>query len=337
MSKKTVITINLIALLAGAVSYSAYSDPVPYKTEDIYKKYPLLFNEYDHILADYPGVKYLYPGSFSIDAEDNVYIQYVFEPKQKDNVLVCYNSSGKYKGYYRIPSGGKGGGGEGVVVTTNELNMKSIYVVSNYGALQKYNMDSRFYGDELVKEQDFPVNVYNQFSVNEKYWLIESHVGERNISSTRNKLKVYSRNFRLEKDIELPMMYSGYIVSDATSDAKDYNKRQGVALGADFFVASYGGFFFPKMQSTANTYQGVRLFDLNGRMQWERIFKPNEMIKNLKQLGLSVSRIENEGVVVKGNIIYSMYIYSDRLHKNVSQHEGIIILKDQAKSLKSGD
>lgn len=148
-----------------------------YTHSDVYMKLPLLFSDYDEVLSDYIGAKYIYPGSFSIDENNNVYIQYIFEPKQKDNLLVCYNNQGTYLGYYKIPNGGSGGAGEGVAVLKNEIGLRSVYVVSNKGVLQKYNLDGRFYGDSLLKEYDFPMSVYTQFSINNKYLLIESVQG----------------------------------------------------------------------------------------------------------------------------------------------------------------
>ncbi|MDW4618374.1 hypothetical protein NQ307_27315, partial [Escherichia coli] len=73
-------------------------------------------------------------------------------------------------------------------------------------------------------------------------------------------------------------------------------------------------FYYSKMESTYNTYQGIRVFDFSGKHLSEKIFHPNEMMNVLKKMGLTVSRIENEGVIVKNNTIYSMYIYSDRYH-----------------------
>ncbi|EFC9518932.1 hypothetical protein FGY18_26420, partial [Escherichia coli] len=170
-----------------------------------------------------------------------------------------------------------------------------VYVVSNTGTLQRYNMVSSLYGDRLFKERDFSINAFNQFSMSQDYWLIEGYESERSIKYSRNRLELYSVSGDLLRVIYLQNNYSGYIVSDASPDAKNYNKRQGIALGDGFFVASYGAFYYSKMESTYNTYQGIRVFDFSGKLLSEKIFHPNEMMNVLKKMGLTVSRIENEG------------------------------------------
>ncbi|HGW7196077.1 TPA: hypothetical protein ACNRFU_005430, partial [Escherichia coli] len=56
-----------------------------------------------------------------------------------------------------------------------------VYVVSNTGTLQRYNMVSSLYGDRLFKERDFSINAFNQFSMSQDYWLIEGYESERSI------------------------------------------------------------------------------------------------------------------------------------------------------------
>ncbi|HFM1703098.1 TPA: hypothetical protein ACG6BA_005419, partial [Escherichia coli] len=141
--------------------------------------------EYDDVLSQYDGAKYLYPSSFALDDDNNIYIQYIFEPKQKDNILVCYNKKGNYLGYYKIPSGGRGGAGEGLAIIQDYNGFNVVYVVSNTGTLQRYNMVSSLYGDRLFKERDFSINAFNQFSMSQDYWLIEGYESERSIKYSR--------------------------------------------------------------------------------------------------------------------------------------------------------
>ncbi|TYY23484.1 hypothetical protein FCG52_023595, partial [Escherichia coli] len=135
---------------------------------------------------------------------------YIFEPKQKDNILVCYNKKGNYLGYYKIPSGGRGGAGEGLAIIQDYNGFNVVYVVSNTGTLQRYNMVSSLYGDRLFKERDFSINAFNQFSMSQDYWLIEGYESERSIKYSRNRLELYSVSGDLLRVIYLQNNYSGY-------------------------------------------------------------------------------------------------------------------------------
>lgn len=107
-------------------------------------------------------------------------------------------------------------------------------------------MVSSLYGDSLFKERDFSINVFNQFSMSQDYWLIEGYESERSIKYSRNRLELYSVSGDLLRVIYLQNNYSGYIVSDASPDAKNYNKRQGIALGDGFLLLVMVLFTTPK-------------------------------------------------------------------------------------------
>lgn len=88
------LRLNSVFILAVICSIQICSAAIlskSYSHNDIHITLPLLFNEYDDVLSQYDGAKYLYPSSFALDDDNNIYIQYIFEPKQKDNILVCYN------------------------------------------------------------------------------------------------------------------------------------------------------------------------------------------------------------------------------------------------------
>ncbi len=88
------LRLNSVFILAVICSIQICSAAIlskSYSHNDIHITLPLLFNEYDDVLSQYDRAKYLYPSSFALDDDNNIYIQYIFEPKQKDNILVCYN------------------------------------------------------------------------------------------------------------------------------------------------------------------------------------------------------------------------------------------------------
>ncbi len=317
------VLLFLVLLLSMA---SMASDKINDGHLAIYMKLPLLFNDYNGLLKLTRG-DYIYPGSFTMDDENNVYIQYILEPKQNDNIIVSYDKHGKYLGYHKIASGGKGGAGEGIAVIKNESGKKIVYVISNNGMLQSYLLSDQPFGGNLPRKSSVFLNGYNQFSFYNGNFIIESYDGPRTVKNSRNNLVIYSKDLDVIRRITLPTEYSGYIVKYSNSTASRFNKRQGIALSAHFFVASYGAYYSHEMSETPDTFQGVRVFSLSGRMLYEDIIKPKLFMSYLINNNLSVSRVENEGVFVDDEYIYQMYVYSDRYHQATSRKEGIVILK----------
>ena len=308
----------------------AKDNVIPYSKKDAYVRLPLLFKGYDELINMYSGSSYIYPGSFAMD-DNYIYIQYVFEPKQKDNVIVLYDHQGKYKGYFLIDSGGKGNAGEGLSIQAIDNFNTRIYVASNNGFMKAYLFQHNFQKKRLEKISEKYIGVYNQFSYRNGRWLIEHYNNQRDIHINRTDLNLTDDYFNVIREIKLPLSYSGFITNDANKDAKLYNKRQGLALGDFYFVAGYGAFYYSKIKASKNTYQGIRVFDLSGGVIYQKIIEPQVFINTLIKNGFNASRIENEGVFVSNNnkIIYSLYVYSDRFHKKTATREGIVILMDE--------
>lgn len=302
----------------------------PYTKDHIFITLPLLFKDYNQLIKNYQGSKYLYPGSFTMDKE-NIYLQYVFEPKQKDNVIVWYDSKGNYKGYFLIDNGGKGNAGEGLAIVRKNKCVSEVYAASNNGTLIGYRLKHDSPTVRLERFNEKQVGVYNQFSYRKGRWLIEHYDTDRSIYAQRTDLRITDNDFNILHNIKTFLEYSGYITSRSSSDAAMYNKRQGLALGDIYYAASYGGFYFSKLTPTKNTYQGIRVFNLYGDLIFEKIIEPSVLINTLSNIGYHVSRIENEGIFISSDnrIIYSLYVYSDRSHKEISTKEGVLILMDR--------
>ena len=76
------LRLNFVFILAVICSIQICSAAIlskSYSHNDIHITLPLLFNEYDDVLSQYDGAKYLYPSSFALDDDNNIYIQYIFE------------------------------------------------------------------------------------------------------------------------------------------------------------------------------------------------------------------------------------------------------------------
>lgn len=305
---------------------------ISYTKNDILIKLPLLFSDYDKLLGDHSD--YIYPGSFDIDNAKNIYIQYVYQPKNDKNIVVKYDKQGNYVGFFLIQNGGKGIAGEGIHVTSN--NGKEVALVSApNGELQYYDISNKYLDNTSPLLKSEKKDIYNQFSLSKSGLLVEKSDAKHSLSNPRNTLIFYPSKNNDRIEITQNIEFSGYITANAEANAENFNKRQGLALGDGFFVASYGAFYFNKIPQTQNTYQGIRIFSMHGDLINEKIFPPRVIMAFLHNNRMGVSRIENEGVSLSrdGKIIYSMYIYSDRKHPEVAKKEGIVILQDYVNKL----
>lgn len=329
------LTIFTSPAMAGNISTDHKTDAHPiFNKNNIFLKLPLIFKDYNNLLKSTPSADYIYPGSFYIGRDNKVYIQYVFNPKVTNNIIVVYSNKGVYEGYYIIDNGGAGVAGEGLVVTKNADNVMTLYAGSTAGTMKSYNLEHVKYGDTLESNSDRHLGLYNQFTSYNNTWLIESISRVGKVVS-RTNLTYLDGGFNKIKSIKLDIDDSGYITDKTTSDAKDYNKRQGIALCGDFLVAGYGAYYSKVVQGTTNTYQGIKIFDLNGNVLSKYMYNPEKLISSFSTIGLNANRVENEGVACSenGRNIYSIYIYSDRKHKSVASKEGIAIFKSDMSDL----
>ncbi len=80
------LRLNSVFILAVICSIQICSAAIlskSYSHNDIHITLPLLFNEYDDVLSQYDGAKYLYPSSFALDDDNNIYIQYILSQNKR--------------------------------------------------------------------------------------------------------------------------------------------------------------------------------------------------------------------------------------------------------------
>lgn len=320
---------SLLPFLANANSIESGPDSNNiFNSKSLYLKIPLLFKDYNHLLTSEPAAKYIYPGSFYISNNGKIYIQYIFDPKTTNNVIVVYSPKGIYEGYYLISNGGPGVAGEGLVVAKNKDNEMTVYAGSTNGVLKSYSLTHAKYGDLLKINQSYAIGLYNQFTFHNQKWLIES-IDRSNDVISRTNLVYLDSYFNPLNKIRLELQDSGYITDKTTRNAKQYNKRQGLGLCGDYLVAGYGAYYSKVVQDTTNTYQGIKLFNANGKNLSQFMYNPKKLISIFSSMGLKATRVENEGVACSSNgrNLFSIFIYSDRKHPSIAEYEGIAIFK----------
>ncbi|HAN8229954.1 TPA: hypothetical protein IF960_001849 [Escherichia coli] len=289
---------------------------------------PLLFPEYDAIMAANPSATYMYPQGFCV-SEDLIYITYPFEPKQTNNVVAVFNISGIYQGYFYVQAGGPGFAAEGIVVTS-DYGPKKMFVGHTNGILREFNMEGALYGSNLPLVQNHDVGLFNQFSYRRGIWLVEQNAPEVGQKITRTVLAVFDSGFNRLSTITLPLHDVGYVTKSTSPYAPYFNKRQGIAVGDNYFVCGYGGFIADGAGSAGySEYQGSKVFNPDGTKRTESMLHPQAMMDLMKAAGLNVTRIENEGVCVSqdGKSIYSLYIHQERTGSE-PYNSGLVIFED---------
>lgn len=294
-----------------------------------YDKLPLMFDGYQKLIRQYPKSQYIYPGSFTISKSNDLYIQYIFQPKQKTNIIVKYDKGRNFSGYVLISNGGRGVAGEGLAIVKSPSGVESLVVGSNHGKIQFYDLARDFEGQRLHKNSEVNVGLFNEFAHYRDKWLVEANDGNMSLQNPRNKLVLLDAKFNVIKEIDQPLEYSGFITDYATHDAKQHNKRQGLSLGDNLFMSGYGAYYQRGKPQTLNTYQGYRVFDINGKLIQDNVSPPSVFFDKNSWLK-DYTRVENEGVYFDAdrNLISAIYIYLDRKHPELAQKEGILITYD---------
>ncbi|ELL7319459.1 tail fiber domain-containing protein [Escherichia coli] len=288
---------------------------------------PLLFPDYDTVLAAQSGAEYMYPQGFVVTGE-KIYLSYTVEPKQTRNVIVQYTTSGEYEGYYYVDNGGRGVVSEGLVVTTDYGGLR-LFMSGENGLLKQFSLDGAISGSVLPLIDEHDVGVYNQFSYRKNRWVVEQSAPEVGGLITRTVFAVYDFQFRRTGTFTLPLHDSGYITESTDSYARRFTKRQGIAVGDDYIACSYGGYFNTGASAGFNQFQGVKVFSPDGVKLQESILHPQKMIDVLTSQGFTPSRIENEGICISddGGSIYSLYIFLERGLPQAYQ-KGIVLMKE---------
>ena len=317
--------------------YSAKNDIFTNHQRKIVATMPLLFPDHDAIMATNPSATYMYPQAFCV-SEDLIYITYPFEPKQPNNVVAVFNISGIYQGYFYVQAGGPGFAAEGVVVTS-DYGPKKMFVGHTNGILREFNLEGASYGSNLPLVQNHEVGLFNQFSYRKGIWLVEQNSPEIGQTITRTVLAMFDSNFNRLSTITLPLHDVGYVTESTSPYAPYFNKRQGIAVGDNYFVCGYGGFITDGAASAGyNEYQGSKVFNPDGTKRTESMLHPQAMMDLMKAAGLNVTRIENEGVCLSedGKSIYSLYIHQERTGTE-PYNSGLVIFEEYSTDKNSID
>lgn len=109
-------------------------------------------------------------------------------------------------------------------------------------------------------------------------------------------------------------------------------KMQGVAWGDNRFYASFGAPYVPGYSRKLSAkWQGIAMFDRSGKLLASRVVDPDSMRASLQQaIGYRPTCVENEGVAVADDAVYSIWITlgpKDR-EKPGNGGKGVVLMRE---------
>lgn len=293
---------------------------------------PLIFPDYDAILAANPTWTFIYPGSFTIGDDDKIYIHYgPSDNSSTKRFVVVYSSSGSYLGYLQTDSGGTGtfnsAVSEGIIVTSYYGGLK-MFLGSFDGFLFEYDIASVVYGSSITKSAQHQVGLYNQFSFLNGLWAVEQNAPSLGQYRQRNAIAYFNSAFANIGHTQLSVFDSGYITSTTTPYGELMTKRQGLCLAPGVLLGSFGGVFITGTTTEAPTnYQGVKAFSCDGTKILETLASPTKFIAALIASGRGSTRIENEGICYHKGQVFTLWVDTDR-SQAFSATGGVLITKE---------
>lgn len=301
--------------------------------KEIVFELPLLFPDYNAILAAHPTWTYIYPGAFTRGDDGKIYIQYGPNSSAAvERFVVVYSATGTYLGYYQTNSGALNSGNfafaaEGVVVTSYYGGTR-LFVGDAFGSILEYDITSAPYGSTLTLMSSHQVGLYNQFAFLNGVWAVEQAPPSSGHWVQRDVIAYFNSSFVMMGHTQLSMQDSGYVSVNVNDYGSRMTKRQGLALAPGVLLGGYGGVFISASTVEAPTnYQGVKAFAADGSKMVEALSSPSKFIAKLIADGRPSTRIENEGICYYGGDVFTLWINTDRAQPN-AHTGGVLITKE---------
>lgn len=297
---------------------------------------PLLFPDYDAILAAHSDWTFIYPGSFCIGDDGNIYIAYgPSNNAATERFVVVYSGEGEYLGYLQTNNGGTGVNGSAVsegIIVTNYYGSLKLFLGSYDGNLAEFDISAVTYGTTISYTALHQVGLYNQFSFHNGMWAVEQAIPSLGINRQRNTIAYFNSAFALTGFTEFSPYDAGYITATTTDYGSLQTKRQAICLAPGVLIMAFGGVYITGTTVEAPTnYQGVKAFSTDGHKMVEAVIPPTGFISVLDAKGLTTSRIENEGICYSNGEVFTLWVYNNRTSSNAYTH-GILITKEYSNS-----
>lgn len=292
--------------------------------KSVYKQLPMLFPDYQTIITQ-EAVDFIYPQSFTIDWDAReIFVLYSpdWGVSGAKRWIAVYNlDTSAYKGCFHAGNEA----GEAIVVK-KEGTDRYLYVKTTGHNLGKFLLNTLPTNlSSLTPVSEHNVGLFSNFSYRNGIWLVEQYGAPLASKIRRSNFLLFDDSFQRIGSINIDVGQGGTWEGSYT----DYiPKRQGIALGDGFIVQSTGGIHDEGATVIPYAYQGIKVFDMKGKLSSEGLVNPASMITLLEQYSYPTNRVESEGVHVSPEgEIYSLLIHQTRLMPE-SSTTGLIIFKE---------
>lgn len=277
---------------------------------------------YDRIMAT-SKYDYLYPQQICLDEQrHHLFVVFAGRGSQGDkrNWVHIYDwVNGKF-----ITAFAAGTGLGETCVVSQQQNKTFLWVKVGSDRLAAFDITTLpklLSKPKSVREHSVGINYQSAYLPKSKTWLIEDKTPSRQTFSKRDA------NFKKIGSVKL--------ATAAALPAKEPPKRQSLAAGSDFLVGAFGRNYIPGRDPDTHL-QGVTIFDPNGKIRLKALVDPRVIMAVLNEKSIPASRIENEGVLVVKDRIYTLMI-TQSANSPKAKTGGMLILREFSPGLKALD
>lgn len=286
---------------------------------------PLFFPDYASLIAE-TGAAYIYPTSFAIDTvAGQIFVAYGYDsPTPGHNVVAVYSwPAGNYISCFKVAYDNAG---EGLEVVYSGATR---YIYTSSGAsIARYDITSLPANKASPAATNFAVNLDTQFAHAGGKWYVEQV--ETGATSTRTIFKVFGSDLATVLETKIfDIADTGFITTGTSAYGSLIPKKQSIAFGQSYILTAHGGYFGNGDAVTGYAFQGIRVYNSKCQAVAESLLDPQAMVTRLAAEGLTVTRIENEGVkITPDGKVYSLFVHRGRLDSPSPTTDGLVIFEE---------
>ena len=314
---------DLETTIQRTASYTGISHKEMHKRE-IVLELPGRFDDYNAVMTS--QTEYMHTQAFTVLEEDNLLFVLFVPPGEstlKSRWIAVYDwLTGEYLSCFGVISEGW----EGIVVKYEDskrfLYVGGINEVRGYD-LHKYDITQLPENLELLTEfTKVELGIHHRFNYHNGKWLVSKDTETTVYSNgSRSFWQILDDDFNVIKNIRVDGKMRSLMNKTTTSI---FPKVQGLAIGSDFLVASFGATTQGNNISHNNLQQGIVLLDTNGNIAKSGSMDNEKLLNKYTSLGYKPNKVENEGVwVSENNEIYTLNVIN-----TTDPSKGLLIIKE---------
>jgi len=254
---------------------------------------------YDRLKQNY-GYPWLYPQAFAIDADAKelfVMLGSISGQNMWGWVQVYDLDNFKLKSTFSTGQRWR----EGLVIRRIG-GQRFLYTMGNT-SLIRVDVTKLPRDISVLEPEALPARLFSMMAFDGSHFALQEPHGPGGFLGPQ-KFGLYDEKFRRGASVTLTAPKADNSTSPST-DAK----MQGIASTEDRFFAGFGGAYLPGVHKKDGKWQGTVMFDRTGAVLSSSLVDPDVMAASLERLiGYRPTCVENEGVAVAGDEVYSIWI-----------------------------